>query len=344
MSFLDELSAQEIFDRLGGRGRTYNGGFFTFCPSHQDSNPSLHIWTKNGRAYVHCHGGCPFMTVRNDIAKIVSDPMALRCVASAPIPQKRKGRVKTPPDYVHQPVPEWAPPAPEEVHFTRDDVRKVQLKYTYRDAQGRLLGYITRFPDPEMGKTFRPLVFVRWNNGKDAWTIQWGFPSPRPIYNLHKIAARPKAPILFCEGEKAANAAERLFPNCVPTSTMNGSSSTQHADVSIVKGRDCIISPDYDAPGTSYAAQLSMMLHDAGALSVSLLDWPLDVVPDGKGAFTIRRGSAKKGYDLADAEEEGWTAGLLDQMKSRGWRGLSRIIFPTEDLPALRNATNGDSV
>ena len=37
-------------------------------------------------------------------------------------------------------------------------------------------------------------------------------PSPRPLYNLDSLAASPEAPIVICEGEKAADAAARIFP------------------------------------------------------------------------------------------------------------------------------------
>jgi hypothetical protein len=43
----------------------------------------------------------------------------------------------------------------------------------------------------------------------------WHFkapPWPGPLYGLDRLAAQPDAPVVICEGEKAADAAGRLFP------------------------------------------------------------------------------------------------------------------------------------
>jgi hypothetical protein len=101
--------------------------------------------------------------------------------------------------------------------------------YTYRSAEGDVLGYILRFnvptaEDPK-AKEFRPLVYAKHPNGSFAeWRWQT-FDEPRPLYNLDKICARPSAPILLCEGEKSADAAEKLAPAYVATTSPGGSKS-----------------------------------------------------------------------------------------------------------------------
>ena len=54
--------------------------------------------------------------------------------------------------------------------------------------------------------------------------------TPRPLYGLDRLAARPDAPVIVCEGEKAADAAERLFPEYVAVTSPNGAGSPHCAD------------------------------------------------------------------------------------------------------------------
>lgn len=343
MSFLDTMSAEQIFRRLGAQGfSSRQGDYFAICPCHKDTDPSLHIWDKRGRSYIHCHAGCTFDQLLNYMkGRFAQDPEPVQPTSYSGRRPRKEVREVTPPEHIYQPVPEDAPPAPTRFYIVeehRSGKQDIQQRYAYHDTRGRLLGYIARFPgfNEKKGKTFRPLLYVRWNNGRSEWTTQWGFPEPRPLYNLHKIAARAEAPILLCEGEKSADAAELLFPNCVATTTMNGSSATKTADFSIAKGRVWILSPDNDQPGTRYAAHVATLLRQADARSVHLLRWPLEALPSGKDRFTTRRGPPKKGYDLADALAEGWTAEHVQLIKERGWPFLAQIIYPDEDLPELR--------
>ena len=108
------------------------------------------------------------------------------------------------------PPPDTAPP-----NFTHRTHGKPAAVWTYHTAEGRPLFYVCRF-DTAGGKEILPRS---WNG--TAW--QWkGAPAPRPLYNLHTLTDRPAAPVLITEGEKAADAAAALFPDCVTTTTPNG--------------------------------------------------------------------------------------------------------------------------
>ena len=48
------------------------------------------------------------------------------------------------------------------------------------------------------------------------------FPTPRPLYNLDKLAERPDDWILVVEGEKTADAAAELFPDHVAMTSPGG--------------------------------------------------------------------------------------------------------------------------
>ena len=45
--------------------------------------------------------------------------------------------------------------------------------------------------------------------------LEWrweSWPPKRPLYGLQRLAGRPGAAVVICEGEKAADAATRLLP------------------------------------------------------------------------------------------------------------------------------------
>jgi uncharacterized protein (DUF927 family) len=142
--------------------------------------------------------------------------------------------------------------------------------WMYRAADGAPLFYVVRFDTPD-GKEILPRSF----DGK-RW--RWrGVPAPRPLYNLDQLAARPDAPVLICEGEKAAAAAALLFPDCVTSTTPNGAKAAGKADLSPLKGRDVLIWPDNDAEGKDYSERVSKLAHEAGAAGVKILR--LDKLP-----------------------------------------------------------------
>ncbi len=171
--------------------------------------------------------------------------------------------------------------------------------WAYRSEAGQLLGYIARFDyfseDGKPAKIYQPITFRDLGNGKRDWRSK-GFPTPRPLYNLDQLAARPDAPVMICEGEKAADAAAILFPDFVATTSPNGSNSADKADWTPLKGRDVVLSPDYDAPGQKFADDVYAHLKQVGAASIKLLS---------ADRLTFNPAA---GYDLADALADGWTA------------------------------------
>ncbi|WP_295394647.1 DUF927 domain-containing protein [uncultured Thiodictyon sp.] len=174
--------------------------------------------------------------------------------------------------------------------------------WEYRDADGRPVAYVLRFDRPEGGKEFRPQTWdgTRWN---------WKAPAvPRPLYHLDLLAARPDAPVLVCEGEKAADAAAVLMPDWVTCTTSNGSQSPGKSDLSPLAGRHVRIWPDHDEPGATYARTVRELALAAGAVSVDVLDLASLAVDPGTG----EPHELPKGWDAADAVDDSWSAELVE--------------------------------
>src|SRR5271166_3296170 len=120
-------------------------------------------------------------------------------------------------DELVSPVPADAPPPPTR-HFGHGEPTAT---WTYRDASGAELCRILRFEFPDRRKEFCPRTL--WRNAKGLrWRWQ-ALPAPRPLYGLDRLASRPDAPVIVCEGEKAADAAARIFPEHVAVTSPGGS-------------------------------------------------------------------------------------------------------------------------
>ncbi len=81
--------------------------------------------------------------------------------------------------------------------------------WAYRTAEGATCFHVLRWNGDDGSKEIRPLSWVRSAEG-EGWTFK-AWPKSRPLYNLDKITANPDAFIIICEGEKAADAAGKLY-------------------------------------------------------------------------------------------------------------------------------------
>ena len=163
-----------------------------------------------------------------------------------------------------------------------DDIGSPSMEFPYRDHHGDLLFLVRRYETPVGGKkvvawTYRLPLGPSAKPPLGTWKPQKP-EKPWPIYGLDRLAARPGATVLVAEGEKAADAAERLLDG-VGVTVLNGASSVTHADLTPLFGRDIVILPDNDAPGRKYALDLIMGL--AGkAKSLRIVDvWSLGWQP-----------------------------------------------------------------
>ena len=218
---------------------------------------------------------------------------------------KRKRKPSKPPSTAIVPIPAEAPaPPPEHPMLGRPSAC-----YQYNDALGRTVCLIYRFNPPGQGKTIRPLTYRKTADGNAGW--EWlGLDDARPLYNLYELMQRPEAPVLVVEGEKAADAARRLFPDRVVVTTAGGSGSAEKSDLSPLKRRSILIWPDHDEAGQKYLNALVALLQTQdGKANISVLKIP-DMSPETiEGKATLKPGFvAPGGWDAADAVIEGWTA------------------------------------
>ena len=134
---------------------------------------------------------------------------------------------------------------------------------------------VCRFPE----KKIRPL----WWDG-NSW--QWKAPpAPRPLLNLSRITSN-SGDVFVVEGEKAADAAAKLYPKAVVTTWPSGCKAIDKADWSPLTGRRVFLWPDADQPGRQAMDRLTQLLLRLPVDRVQLVTPPADV---------------PEGWDLADA-------------------------------------------
>jgi putative DNA primase/helicase len=198
-----------------------------------------------------------------------------------------------------------APNEPLREYITHSRHGTPTRHWVYRDAQGAPLFMVLRFDLPDGSKEVLPYSYGRrqWtiktgkNAGKRADRTGWFFKapkSPRPLYGLDKLEAKPGATVLLVEGEKAADAANALFFDLIAVTSQGGSKAADRADWQALAGRHVVIWPDHDEAGLFYAqaaayALMQTEIVSLQAASVRQVDLPSDW---------------PKGWDVADAQPE----------------------------------------
>jgi putative DNA primase/helicase len=178
--------------------------------------------------------------------------------------------------------------------------------WTYRDADGNDVAYVARYDTGKNKKTFLPWVI---ENGKP---VSKGLPKPRPLYQLDKLTKFPDRPVMVVEGEKAADAAQKIVGDrYVVTTFMNGSNGAPHCDWTPVHGRRVVtVWPDADESGLKAGAWVAAELMDkVGSIKV------------------IDSLGQESGWDAADALDEGW-----DWDKFLQW-ARAHACEPTKEMP-----------
>jgi hypothetical protein len=183
-------------------------------------------------------------------------------------------------------------------------------RWTYFDGNGEVLGYVARYEPAGERKQIVPWTWdgERWGMG------QW--PSPRPLYGLQELEARPESAVLVVEGEKAAEAARRFATPYVVITWPAGAMATDKADWTPLTGRKVLLWPDADEPGKKAMQRVAQIIHER-ASEVKVLD--VADQPDG--------------WDAADAEFTGW-ADCKAWMTSR-----VSVWAPSASVPVVHRAS-----
>ncbi|WP_122500672.1 DUF927 domain-containing protein [Pseudomonas viridiflava] len=221
--------------------------------------------------------------------------------------------------------------------------------WIYRDDKGQPLMALYRFdlaPD-EDGKPKKVFAPLTWCKRSDGETTQWrwqGLPEPRPLLRLGELALRADAPVVLCEGEKAADAAADLMPSHVATCWPNGSNSWHKADLTPLKGRDVLLWADNDDSGAACMDAVAHKLREIGAGSVRFIALEVfkrkPTMKNDRAAFA-KGGQWDNGDDAADAPAKGWTADHFAELERSGelFGSVEEPSAPEEPEPTPKAKT-----
>ena len=124
------------------------------------------------------------------------------------------------------------PPSPD---WTRLRPKKTKGEpvgtWAYLTADGDVAFYVARWKpkNPNKRKVIRPVTWCQFPNGREGWTLK-ALPAPRPLYNLPAILEAPTKRVIVVEGEKCADAAALIFPDCVVTAWAGGANAWLETD------------------------------------------------------------------------------------------------------------------
>ncbi len=211
----------------------------------------------------------------------------------------------------------WQPMVPPPAGTPRPDALLAGFArvHAYRGPDGAVLSYIGR-TEARSGqrKSFTPLTYGILG-GKAGWHCKAGA-TPRPLYGLDRLAKCPDAPVILCEGEKAADAAQELFSSHVCMTWPGGSGAVGQADWLPLAGRTVVIWPDNDAPGAKAAEAIARKLPRARILRVD------DMREGGDAA------------DIIPDDPEAWLHAHLPPDRSAELRNLLAVeTWLTRDIP-----------
>jgi predicted P-loop ATPase len=213
------------------------------------------------------------------------------------------------------PVPEGTPPA-RFTHHKRGEVKRV---FTYRDDEGRLLGYVCRFDRQTGGTVDLTLTFTHnTTTGERMW--RWiQFRAKRPIYGWERIVAAEQYTLhVLVHDEWAAEEIAQIpeFQHMLPIAWPGGRSKIGEVDWAPLRGKMVVVWMPHSAerfkvdgedpqrgallpiekqPWRVTARKLQETLREHGALPLGIIE-------------------AEKSEDLAD----GWDALVA---LNAGWTG-----------------------
>jgi putative DNA primase/helicase len=167
-----------------------------------------------------------------------------------------------------------------EAAATRLFRRPADALYPYRDSEGAILFWVCRWNNQINGEASKKILPLCWFASGGWRFAHW--PEERPLYRLDEIQSNSDAPVILTEGEGKSDAAARIFPGWIATTSCGGAKSAKKRDWSALAGCQVMIWPDNDKSGAEYEKEVGKILTVLGC-QVSVIDVAGLVEIDGGG-------------------------------------------------------------
>lgn len=319
-----------------------SGEFKGLCPFHGERSPSFTV--NDDKGFYHCFG----CGAHGDVIRFIMDHLGSGFVEACEI----LGGERAAPDaprYVAAPLdaksvyddlmaakpPEmpralqslrlWNPKAARWASFIPASV------YDYGDGLA-----VVRIDKRDGGKETPQIRYAAalGPQGEPGWA-RWPFDKPRPLYGLEMLDPDVEAQILIVEGEKTADALRRLMLGWCVLTWPGGTQGARHCDWAALAGRKLVLIPDADRkmlkdgsgvapyaeqPGPAVMFEIAGILNTLGC-QVKIIDVGIDQ-------------TRADGWDMADAETEGWTSdAVLDWLIQRARIWVEQVSGINDEPP-----------
>jgi 5S rRNA maturation endonuclease (ribonuclease M5) len=186
------------------------------------------------------------------------------------------------------------------------DHRPTKL-WHWRNRKGEIVAATVRFDEIDTPNSKQIHPYSVWEqDGVTKWR-RLAPPPKRPMFNLHLDDG--KCDVIIVEGEKKVDAVNRMFTTKFwATTTMGGANAPGQSDLSPLKNRRVFILVDMDPPGAAYAQNI---LDASDPKELYILRMPKKQKIENRVYRPRILDPLPKGYDIADAEEDGWTEALF---------------------------------
>lgn len=196
-------------------------------------------------------------------------------------------------------------------------------RHAYRDEAGNLKGFVFRIEKADGSKITLPLAWCENENGIKAWKWQGFEKENKTPYGIEKLAQNPDKPVLMVEGEKTADAAQKLLPEYNVLTWGGGAGNVGKTNWECLAGREVIIWPDNDGGGFKAADTLQKIVSSVNTEkslcgSVGIVSLPSNL---------------PEKWDLADKLPEGWTINTVKGLIEGNDIDKANVIsLPKEDI------------
>lgn len=233
-------------------------------------------------------------------------------------------------------TPIFPPPveAAKSCPFSFSKFGKASNYWDYKNAGGALLMRVCRFDrvtsEGERAKEYRPVVYGTAKLKKSgALRTGWHWrqlPNNRLLYGLDVLAVFPvMVPVVFVEGEKACDAARKLFSERPCVTWSGGSKAIGKTDFSPLSGRDVWLWPDNDEAGEKTIEALRTVLDVIGVKSFRVFDLAVfsHFVPGESDQLIEASNIWPEKADAFNAVEMGWKSQHISKLES-----LNLLLLP----------------
>lgn len=151
-------------------------------------------------------------------------------------------------------------------------------RYCYQNEQKESLFYTLRLVDKNDAskKIVIPLSYGYWKGDhiEPRWSLKGYQSEQKTLYNLPLLQEHPKATVLIVEGEKTADAANKMLKdsNIVCLTWSGGAGAVSKTNWEPLFNKDVIIWPDNDQAGFKAGDQIVSELRKVGISSLKMVD------------------------------------------------------------------------